>query len=531
MRDAIGRSWQLSTIQYDFNMNERFELEYVGADNARHRPIMLHRALFGSVERFFGVLLEHYAGNFPTWLAPVQVRVLPVATAHEEYAEKVADRVRAAGGRVDVVGAGEPLGKRIRAAKLEKLPYILVVGDDDVAAGTVGVNARGSDQPERGVDLAEFVERFADEVQAADRRERCRPDCSARAAVERLARATYVTSGGAAGGVGADDVASGRGSVFTRILHSGLPDVDTHIVHRGAHCFAILNAFPYSVGHLLVLPYREVGDLEALDPEEAAELWATVTDAVVAIKARLPPRGHQRRCQPRPAGRRQRQRAPARPRRAPLDRRRQLHDGDRQHAHAARGPSRQRRQAPRRMADDGDGVAGSRRRRSRWWRVARIVFWRWRWSRWRSRSCRTGGGTRTRRSCSTRRGRTPRASRWPATSCYSCHSNETDWPRYSYVAPMSWLVRSDVERGRDELNFSDWERDSGEADDAVEVIEAGSMPPGRYTLMHREATLTAEERDVLVGALAGDVGPTDRISRRRWRDARRALRSRRPPPG
>ena len=87
------------------------------------------------------------------------------------------------------------------------------------------------------------------------------------------------------------------------------------------------------------------------------------------------------------------------------------------------------------------------------------------------------------------------------TSCYSCHSNETDWPWYSYVAPMSWLVRSDVERGRDELNFSDWERDSGEADDAVEVIEAGSMPPGRYTLIHREATLTAEERDVLVGAL------------------------------
>ena len=167
VRDAIGRSWQLSTIQYDFNMNEGFELEYVGADNNRHRPIMLHRALFGSVERFFGVLLEHYAGNFPTWLAPVQVRVLPVATAHEEYAEKVADRVRAAGGRVDVIGAGEPLGKRIRAAKLEKLPYVLVVGDDDIAAGTVGVNARGSGQPDRGVDLAEFVERFAEEVQAA----------------------------------------------------------------------------------------------------------------------------------------------------------------------------------------------------------------------------------------------------------------------------------------------------------------------------------------------------------------------------
>ncbi|MBA3288958.1 MAG: threonine--tRNA ligase [Acidimicrobiia bacterium] len=163
VRDAIGRTWQLSTIQYDFNHPERFGLEYVGADNARHRPIMLHRALFGSVERFFGVLIEHYAGAFPTWLAPVQVRVLPVSTAHEEYAEKVADRVRSAGGRVDLVGAGDPLGKRIRAAKLEKLPYVLVVGDDDVVAGTVGVNPRGG-EVERGVDLGVFVERFADEV-------------------------------------------------------------------------------------------------------------------------------------------------------------------------------------------------------------------------------------------------------------------------------------------------------------------------------------------------------------------------------
>ncbi len=164
VRDAIGRTWQLSTIQYDFNHPERFDLEYVGADNARHRPIMLHRALFGSIERFFGVLLEHYAGAFPTWLAPVQVRVLPVATAHEEYAEKVASRVRDAGGaRVDVVGAGDPLGKRIRAAKLEKLPYVLVVGDDDVAAGTVGVNPRGG-EVERGVDLETFVARLADEI-------------------------------------------------------------------------------------------------------------------------------------------------------------------------------------------------------------------------------------------------------------------------------------------------------------------------------------------------------------------------------
>jgi len=167
VRDAIGRSWQLSTIQYDFNHPERFDLEYIGSDNERHRPIMLHRALFGSVERFFGVLLEHYAGNFPTWLAPTQVRVLPVATAHEEYAEKVADRLRAAEVRVDVVGANDALGKRIRAAKLEKLPYILVVGDDDVAAGTVGVNRRGENQPERGVELGTFIEQLTDEIAMA----------------------------------------------------------------------------------------------------------------------------------------------------------------------------------------------------------------------------------------------------------------------------------------------------------------------------------------------------------------------------
>ena len=104
-------------------------------------------------------------------------------------------------------------------------------------------------------------------------------------------RAAYVTSGGAAGGVGDDDVGSGRGSVFTRILRSGLPDVDTHIVHRGEHVFVILNAFPYSVGHLLVIPYREVGELESLSTDEAAELWVTVTDAVVALKAAYRPEG------------------------------------------------------------------------------------------------------------------------------------------------------------------------------------------------------------------------------------------------
>jgi threonyl-tRNA synthetase len=163
IRDAIGRTWQLSTIQCDFNHPERFDLEYVGADGGRHRPIMLHRALFGSIERFFGVLIEHYAGAFPAWLAPTQVRVLGVRDDHDAYAASVVDRLRADGFRADWVRAEEPLGNRIRRAKLDKLPYVLVVGDDDVANDTVGVNPRGGDV-ERDVAVEEFVARLTADV-------------------------------------------------------------------------------------------------------------------------------------------------------------------------------------------------------------------------------------------------------------------------------------------------------------------------------------------------------------------------------
>jgi len=166
VRDAIGRKWQLSTIQYDFNLPERFGLEYVGADNERHRPVMLHRALFGSVERFFGVLLEHFAGAFPAWLAPVQVRVLGVRDDHDAYAAELVARFESEGFRADWLPADEPLGARIRRAKLEKLPYVLVVGDDDVANGTCGVNARGSERPERDIAVGAFVERLRGEVAA-----------------------------------------------------------------------------------------------------------------------------------------------------------------------------------------------------------------------------------------------------------------------------------------------------------------------------------------------------------------------------
>jgi threonyl-tRNA synthetase len=166
-RDAIGRTWQLSTIQLDFQEPQRFDMEYVGADNERHRPVMIHRALFGAIERCFALLVEHYAGSFPPWLAPVQVTVLPVADRHEDYAEQVAAQLRAAGHRVEVVDAhADTLGARVRRAKLEKVPYVLVVGDDDVDHGTVGVNVRGTDEPERGVALAAFVDRLGGVVTA-----------------------------------------------------------------------------------------------------------------------------------------------------------------------------------------------------------------------------------------------------------------------------------------------------------------------------------------------------------------------------
>ena len=163
VRDAIGRKWQLSTIQLDFNLPERFGLEYIATDNARKRPVMLHRALFGSIERFFGVLLEHYGGAFPTWLAPIQVRVLPVTTTHQDYARHVVETLSKLGYRVDQLVADEQLGKRIRDSKLERVPYVLVVGDDDLANSTVGVNPRGG-EVRRDVLLTDFVKQISSDI-------------------------------------------------------------------------------------------------------------------------------------------------------------------------------------------------------------------------------------------------------------------------------------------------------------------------------------------------------------------------------
>jgi len=140
--DAIGRPWQLTTVQFDFNLPARFDLEYVGEDGARHQPLMVHRALLGSVERFFGILIEHYAGAFPAWLAPVQVEVLPLSEKIAAYAQQVTEKLRGSGFRVHLDDRNEKLQAKIRDAQLQKIPYMLVVGGKEAEAGTVSVRHR-----------------------------------------------------------------------------------------------------------------------------------------------------------------------------------------------------------------------------------------------------------------------------------------------------------------------------------------------------------------------------------------------------
>ena len=142
LSDSLGRTWQCGTIQLDMQMPERFELEYVGEDGEKHRPIMIHRALLGSIERFIGVITEHFAGAFPTWLHPVQVKLLPVTDRAADYAKEIAAKLSAQGFRVEVDGRNEKIGKKIREAQLDKIPYMLVVGDRDMEAGTVSVRHR-----------------------------------------------------------------------------------------------------------------------------------------------------------------------------------------------------------------------------------------------------------------------------------------------------------------------------------------------------------------------------------------------------
>ena len=162
-RDAIGRTWQMSTIQYDFNQPRGFELEYQAADGTRQRPVMIHSAKFGSIERFLGVLVEHYAGAFPPWLAPVQVQAIPIAERHNDYLAEVAARLRKAGVRVEVDDSDDRMQKKIRNAQLQKVPFMLIAGDDDMAAGAVSFRYRDGHQ-DNGVSVDEALARVTEAI-------------------------------------------------------------------------------------------------------------------------------------------------------------------------------------------------------------------------------------------------------------------------------------------------------------------------------------------------------------------------------
>ncbi len=163
VKDAIGREWQLSTIQFDFNEPERFDLSYIGEDGQPHRPYMVHRALLGSLERFFGVLIEHYAGAFPVWLSPVQVAIIPIADRHLEYAGKVLKDLKAAGLRVQLDDRGERMNSKIRDAQNQKIPYMLVIGDKEQEEGKVALRLRNGENP-GPMSLEDFIARARQEI-------------------------------------------------------------------------------------------------------------------------------------------------------------------------------------------------------------------------------------------------------------------------------------------------------------------------------------------------------------------------------
>ena len=164
LTDCLGRTWQCGTIQLDYQLPERFELEYTGADGEKHRPVMLHRVVFGSVERFIGILTEHFAGAFPAWLAPVQVKILPISDRLHDYARSVCDTLNAAGFRVELDDRSEKIGYKIREAQLEKVPYMLIVGDKEVESGTVGVRAR-KEGDIGAMSLEDFMARLREQVE------------------------------------------------------------------------------------------------------------------------------------------------------------------------------------------------------------------------------------------------------------------------------------------------------------------------------------------------------------------------------
>ena len=160
LRDSIGRTWQCGTIQLDFQLPQRFEAEYIGADGEKHRPIMIHRVVYGSLERFMGILIEHYAGKFPVWLSPVQVKILPVSDKYLDYAREVAESLKAHNIRIEIDDRDEKLGFKIREARLDKVPYMLILGEKEQAAGMVSVRQRDAEAEKQDMGqmlIEEFV--------------------------------------------------------------------------------------------------------------------------------------------------------------------------------------------------------------------------------------------------------------------------------------------------------------------------------------------------------------------------------------
>ena len=163
LTDCIGRTWQCGTIQLDFQLPERFELEYVGADGNKHRPIMIHRVVFGSIERFIGILIEHFAGAFPVWLAPVQVKLLPIADRHLDYIYEVKKSLEAKGIRCEVDDRNEKIGYKIREAQVKKIPYMVIAGDKDIENGTIAIRSR-KDGDVGAMTPSEFVDLIVEKV-------------------------------------------------------------------------------------------------------------------------------------------------------------------------------------------------------------------------------------------------------------------------------------------------------------------------------------------------------------------------------
>lgn len=169
LEDSIGRTWQCGTIQLDFQLPQRFELEYTGADGEKHRPIMIHRVAFGSIERFIGILIEHFAGAFPTWLSPVQVKVLPISDKYMEYGEKVKAALEAANIRTEIDTRAEKIGYKIREARLQKIPYMLVVGAKEEEENTVSVRSRfAGDEGAKSLD--DFIAAITEEIKNRENR-------------------------------------------------------------------------------------------------------------------------------------------------------------------------------------------------------------------------------------------------------------------------------------------------------------------------------------------------------------------------